>query len=209
MIEHVLSYISQLAIGFINETGSLGIALLMALESACIPVPSEVIMPYAGYLVTEGKFGFWQVVFWGTLGQTFGSVVTYWLGATEGRVLLEKYGKYVLIKKSHIHHADKWFEKYGHRAVLFGRLVPVIRTFISLPAGLSEMSFKKFLTYSVIGIIPWTIMLAYLGVYLGENWQSLKSYFHGVDALVAVGIVGLVGYFAFKAHKKRQNKVGH
>ncbi|KKR18505.1 MAG: hypothetical protein UU65_C0002G0060 [candidate division CPR2 bacterium GW2011_GWC1_41_48] len=178
--------------------GYFGVAFLMALESACIPVPSELIMPYAGFLVSKGSFGFWQIVFWGTVGQTFGSIVTYWIGATEGRILLEKYGKYVLIKKSHIEHADKWFDKFGPRVVFFGRMVPVIRTFISLPAGLSEMSFSKFVLYSVLGIIPWTIFLGYLGVYLGDNWNSLKVYFHGADAIVFGAIIGGAGYLIYK-----------
>ncbi|MDI6717007.1 MAG: DedA family protein [Actinomycetota bacterium] len=202
MAEHILASLAQIITGLIKDMGYFGITILMALESACIPVPSELVMPFAGYMVSAGAFGFWQIVLWGTIGQTIGSIITFWIGATGGRSLLEKYGKYLLIRTDHIHHADRWFERYGHKVVFFGRLVPIIRTFISLPAGMSKMSFAKFVLYSVIGIIPWTAMLAYLGFYLGENWYILKTYFHGADVIIAVAIVGCIAYILYNKARK-------
>jgi len=202
MAEHILASLAQIITGLIEDMGYFGITILMALESACIPVPSELVMPFAGYMVSAGAFGFWQIVLWGTIGQTIGSIITFWIGATGGRSLLEKYGKYLLIRTDHIHYADRWFERYGHKVVFFGRLVPIIRTFISLPAGMSKMSFAKFVLYSVIGIIPWTAMLAYLGFYLGENWYILKTYFHGADVIIAVAIVGCIAYILYNKARK-------
>jgi len=160
-------------------------------------------MPFAGFQVFQGNFSFWPVVFWGVVGQTVGSIITYWIGSTEGRVLLEKYGKYVLIRKSHIHHADKAFEKYGNKIVLIGRVLPIIRTFISLPAGLAEMPFGKFLLYSVVGIIPWTIMLTFLGVKMGDNWEKLRIYFHQADLLVIVLLFAALVFILIKRKQKK------
>ena len=205
----ILHFITETVTGIILGMGYFGIVILMALESACIPVPSEVVMPFAGYQVFKGNFSFWPVVFWGVVGQTIGSVITYWIGSTEGRLLLEKYGKYVLIRKSHIHHADKAFEKYGNKIVLIGRVLPIIRSFISLPAGLAKISFKQFLLYSVIGIIPWTIMLTLLGVNLGENWEGIKTYFHQADILIAIMILATIIFAIRRKKLKRNRKAAH
>ena len=199
----ILNYIAQIVSNLILSAGYFGIMILMALESACIPIPSELIMPFAGFQVFQGNFSFWPVVFWGVVGQTVGSIITYWIGSTEGRVLLEKYGKYVLIRKSHIHHADKAFEKYGNKIVLIGRVLPIIRTFISLPAGLAEMPFGKFLLYSVVGIIPWTIMLTFLGVKMGDNWEKLRIYFHQADLLVIVLLFAVLVFILIKRKQKK------
>lgn len=169
----------------------------MALESACIPVPSEIIMPFSGFLVAEGKFLMWQVVLWGTLGNLVGSAIAYFIGYYGGRPLVEKYGKYIFVSRRDLILADKWFLKYGQSAVFFGRLLPAIRTFISLPAGIAHMDFKKFCFYTFVGSLIWAYALAYAGVVMGENWQRLKVYFEKFDyiiiALVIIGAIWWIG----------------
>lgn len=197
----ILDLIANTAIFVIERFGYWGIFAGMFLESACIPVPSEVVMPFSGFASSRGILSFWGVVFIGTIGQVLGSALTFQIGKNGGRRLLEKYGKYLLISKHDIKKADAWFEKYGEVTVLFTRMMPVIRTFISLPAGISQMGFGKFLTYSTIGIIPWTIMLAYVGVKMGENWEKIREIFHGLDLIIAaVGIV--IVFFYLKTHLK-------
>lgn len=193
MISNLLSWLASLIISVISVSGYFGIAVLMVLESACIPIPSEVIMPFSGYLVSTGQFVLWQVVLWGAVGNLIGSILAYLAGFYGGRRLVIKYGKYVLISERELELADSWFKKYGAVSVFFSRLLPVIRTFISLPAGISRMDFKKFCLYTLVGSIPWSFALAYIGVKAGEHWDYLKNYFHKFDIVIAVLIaVGIV-----------------
>lgn len=193
MVSNILSWLATLIISVISTSGYFGITALMALESACIPIPSEVIMPFSGYLVSIGHFVLWQVVLWGAVGNLFGSAVAYWVGFYGGRRLVEKFGKYVLISKYDLELADGWFKKYGQIAVFFSRLLPVVRTFISFPAGIARMDFKKFCLYTLLGSLPWSFVLAFIGLKAGENWGYLKTYFHRFDSifvvLIAVGII--------------------
>jgi len=178
---------------------------LMALESACIPIPSEVIMPFAGFLVWEGKMVLWQVVVWGAIGNLFGSIVAYAVGYYGGRRIIEKYGKYILISGHDIAIADSWFSRYGQSAVFFSRLLPVVRTFISLPAGVTRMNFKKFCFYTLLGSLPWSFMLAYAGLIAGERWDFLKIYFHKFD--LAIGIFIAAGLVWWIWRHVKNNKI--
>lgn len=193
MASLILSTISNWVMGVISATGYGGIILLMAIESANIPLPSEVIMPFSGFLVASGQLNLWLVALAGAIGCVVGSVVSYWIGAWGGRPLIEKYGKYILFSHHDLDIADRWFKKHGETTVFVGRLLPVIRTFISFPAGISRMHFWRFIIYSFLGSFPWTLALAFLGQKLGENWENLRGYFHGLDwvilGLIVLGIV--------------------
>ena len=172
-----LLLIGSFIIEFISDAGYLGVTVLMALESACIPVPSEVIMPFSGFLVFEGRFALWPVVVWGAVGNLIGSIIAYLIGFYGGRPLVKKFGRYFLISAHDLEKADHWFKKYGQSTVFFSRLLPVVRTFISLPAGISRMNFKKFSFYTLAGSLPWSFALTYGGLIMGESWSSLKIYF--------------------------------
>lgn len=191
MIASILAWLSSIIISVISTTGYWGVFGLMALESACILVPSEVIMPFSGFLVWEGRFVLLQVVLWGAIGNLAGSIVAYAVGAWGGRRVVEKYGRYVLISGHDLELADNWFKKYGQATVFFSRLLPVARTFISLPAGIARMDFKKFCVYTLAGSLPWSFILAYAGLIAGENWDYLKVYFHKFD--LAIGILIILG----------------
>lgn len=186
---------------FISALGYWGIAIGMAIESANIPLPSELILPFGGYLVSTGQLNFWGAVMAGTVGGTVGSVASYYLGLRGGRPLLLRYGRYVGINYRKIEIADRWFERYGEATVFFTRLIPIIRTFISLPAGVARMNFKKFVIYTFLGSLPWSIMLVYVGVKLGENWQLIKPWFHRLDIVVAVGIIAAIAYYFIKRRR--------
>jgi len=176
----------------------------MALESACIPIPSEMIMPFAGFLVWQGQFSLWQVVLWGALGNLVGSIIAYIIGYYGGRPLVEKYGKYIFVSRRDLESADKWFLEYGQGAVFFSRLLPIIRTFISLPAGIAKMNFKKFCLYTFLGALLWSYFLAYAGLIMGENWENLKIYFHKFDLVIGILIIlGIIWWI--KRHLSQSN----
>jgi len=177
----------------------------MLLESACIPIPSEVIMPFSGYLVFTGRFMIWQVVFWGALGNLVGSALAYWVGLYGGRPLVEKYGKYILVSNRDLETADKWFLKYGQKAVFFSRLLPVVRTFISLPAGIAKMDFKKFSFYTFAGSLPWSFALAYVGLKTGENWVGIRVYFEKFDYIIATALILAILWWIWRHVRYRSN----
>ncbi|MEK7503841.1 MAG: DedA family protein [Patescibacteria group bacterium] len=198
MIYELFALLSSLIVNTISSLGYFGVAFLMALESASLPVPSEIIMPFAGFLVFTGKFSFWLVVFWGTIGNLIGSVVAYIVGYYGGRPLVEKYGKYVLISHHDLDMAQRWFEKYGKISIFFSRLLPVVRTFISLPAGVARMPFGQFCFYTFIGSLPWSLALTYSGMAAGDNWPILETYFKKFDWLIGVVIVLAVVFWIYK-----------
>jgi len=181
----------------------------MALQSACIPLPSEIIMPFSGFLVSQGIFSFWPTVIAGTAGSLFGSAAAYLVGAYGGeelvRKLIKKYGKYLLVFEYELDEAKEWFKKYGEAIAFGSRLLPVIRTFISLPAGIAKMDFKRFSFYTLAGSFIWTAVLTWLGVKLGENWDKLGSYFHKFDLLmIFLGILAAAWYVHHKLKKHRR-----
>ncbi|MEO0107614.1 MAG: DedA family protein [candidate division WOR-3 bacterium] len=191
----------------ISALGYLGVILLMAIESACIPLPSEIIMPFAGSLstsVTAGgvvhpaQFDLLLVGLAGALGCLVGSVVAYWVGVWGGRPFVERYGRYVLISKHDLDTADRFFARYGQAAIFISRLLPVVRTFISLPAGISRMNFAKFCLYSFLGSVPWCLALAWVGRILGQNWKHIEVYFRKADAAIAILIIAGVAWFLWR-----------
>jgi membrane protein DedA with SNARE-associated domain len=196
MLHSLLEWLSSIATGLIETFGHWGIFIGMVIESACIPLPSEVIMLYGGFKAEEGLLSFWPVVWAGVLGNLVGSVLTYWIGANGGRAFLQKYGKYLLINEKHIRTADRWFGKYGEWAAFFGRNLPVIRTFISLPAGIARMNFWKFTIYTFLGCIPWNWALTWIGFKLGANWASFEPYMkpvsYGILSLLILAVIWFI-----------------
>jgi len=200
----VLAFIDEIVIPFLQQLygalGYLGVGLAMAIESAMVPLPSELILPFAGFMVSDPTqiepitgqpWNFWIVVIVATIGNTLGSLVAYGIGAWGGRPFLERYGRYLLIREHEIEAADRFFEKYGAATVFFGRLLPIVRTFISFPAGVTRMPLGKFIIYSTAGALPWSIALVYAGVVLGENWVEIREMLKPFDLLIAV-LVGLL-----------------
>jgi membrane protein DedA with SNARE-associated domain len=199
-------FIFSWLVGAISQTGYGGLAVLMALESACIPLPSEVIMPFSGYLVSTGRFNLWAVATVGALGCNLGSTVAYRIGARGGRSAVLRWGHYVMFSADELERLDRFFHKYGGAAVLIGRLLPGVRTFISLPAGVGRMAFLRFQIYTFVGSWPWCFALAYVGMVLGNQWHSnptLQMFFHRFDwAIVGVLVIG-VGVFLWRRWRAR------
>jgi membrane protein DedA with SNARE-associated domain len=194
--------------GLYQSIGWAGVVVAMAIESACIPLPSEVIMPLAGWmLVKEAGLDVYHLLwagFYGAAGCTLGSAVAYWMGALGGRPLLLRYGRYILISQHHIATADRWFERWGEATAFFSRLVPVVRTFISLPAGVSRMHFGKFLVYSFLGSFPWSLGLAYAGFLAGEHWETVRRAMRPLDIPIGIVILLAVAIFAYRNLKARR-----
>jgi membrane protein DedA with SNARE-associated domain len=189
-LEHVLGIVAAWVKHCITVLGYPGVMGLMAMESACIPIPSEVIMPFSGFLVQSKVFAsLHAAALSGAFGEAIGSSIGYLAGMYGGRPFLDKYGRYLLIRKRDMDRTTRVFDKFGEPVVFIGRLLPIIRTFISFPAGVARMSFAKFLAFSVVGSVIWCYFLTYVGMVLGRNWQSVRTYFHGADKVVAVLIV--------------------
>jgi len=179
-----------------------GVVLLMAIESACIPLPSEIIMPLSGWMLIADKgLGVEYVVLaglCGAVGNVIGSVIAYWVGAWGGRPFLHRYGKYVLVSHHDIEVADRWFDRYGDRIVFLSRLLPAVRTFISFPAGIAKMKMGKFLLYSFLGSFPWSVGLAYGGYLLGQNWERIREVMRPFDIPILVIFLALVTFFIWR-----------
>jgi membrane protein DedA with SNARE-associated domain len=203
MVTAILEFLARFIISVISSTGYLGIVLLMAIESACIPLPSEVIMPFSGYLVSVGRFKLAWVAVAGALGCNLGSLVAYYVGSLGGRPLVEKYGRYVLLTRHDLAMADRFFARYGDWAVFIARLLPVIRTFIALPAGIARMNVARFHLYTFLGSLPWCWVLAYAGLKLGERWTTLREYFHRFDTVIGILIVLGAVWFIHNRWKNR------
>ncbi len=198
MLGTIIGPIAALIVATISSGGYLGIIALMALESACIPLPSEIIMPFSGYLASTGRFDLVLVATAGAVGCNVGSTVAYAVGHYGGRPLVEKWGAYILVSRHDLALADRFFARFGGITVFISRLLPVIRTFIALPAGIAHMPQAKFQIYTFLGSWPWCFGLAYVGAVLGERWNSdpaLRDFMHRFDAvIVAVIAVGIIWY---------------
>ena len=195
----------NLILDWISNYGYLGILFLMALESATLPVPSEIVMPFAGFLVySEGNMSLIGVILVGSIGCSIGSIAAYAVGHYAGRPLILRYGKYILLRERHLVSAEKWFAKYGDKATFIARLLPVIRTVISLPAGIAKMNFKKFVLYSFVGSVPWTAWLAIVGYWLGSEWEEISGWFRGLDIVVVVVGIALIVLW----YMRRSGKLG-
>jgi membrane protein DedA with SNARE-associated domain len=199
MSEKILAVLASFIIATISASGYAGVAFLMAIESACIPLPSEIIMPFSGYLVHTGQLKLFWVATAGALGCNLGSLVAYWIGALGGRPFIEKYGRYVLLNHHDLERAEHFFHRFGGITVFLGRLLPVVRTFIALPAGIGRMPQLRFHIYTFLGSWPWCFALAWFGVKLGQAWETdprFKAAFHrfhlAVEILLLVGVVWFV-----------------
>jgi membrane protein DedA with SNARE-associated domain len=189
VLASVTDKLATFATDVVGDLGLPGIFLLMAPESACIPIPSEATMLFAGFNVSEGEYPLWAAVAVGSVANLVGSWIAYAVGYYGRLELLEKHGKALHIKPSHLAWADRWFERYGAPAVFFSRMLPIIRTFISLPAGVARMPFWKFSVLTLAGCIPWIFMLTFIGQQVGANWEDWKDSLHYVDYTAAVLIV--------------------
>jgi len=203
MLTSLVELLGRFVIAVISQAGYPGIVLLMGIESACIPLPSEIIMPFSGYLVYTGRFKLAWVALAGAVGCNVGSLVAYYVGALGGRPLAEKYGRYVLVTRHDLELADRWFARYGDWAVFFARLLPVVRTFIALPAGVARMNFLRFNLYTFLGSLPWCLALAYAGLKLGERWTILRQYFHRFDTAIVLLIVIAGAWFVRNRWRNR------
>lgn len=195
MLEKLIGLLAAWIISVISSLGYGGIVLLMAIESACIPLPSEVIMPFSGFLVYIGEMSLFYVALAGAVGCVVGSIPAYYLGVFGGRPLVEKYGKWILMSPHDLELADRWFTNHGEITIFIGRLLPVVRTFIAFPAGISRMHMGKFVIYTFTGSFIWCWLLAYAGMKTGQHWENLKVYFHEFHYVIAaVFAVFLVWY---------------
>ena len=195
LVEFITSVISSLGYG--------GIFFLMILESALIPIPSEIIMPFSGFLVSSGKLGSVGVILAGSLGNLVGSVITYYLGIRLGRAFLIKYGKYILFRVHHLVWTEQLFQKYGDKISFVGRLLPGVRTYISLPAGIGKSNFSKFVVYTLVGSIIWNSLLTYGGIQLGRSWQHIDKYSRYLDIIAVVAIAIFIVWIVFSNTRNR------
>ncbi len=207
MLDHVISVLVTWIVEVISAAGYFGVVLLMAIESACIPLPSEAIMPFAGYLASIGQFSLIGAATAGALGCNVGSTIAYVIAAHGGRRAFERWGAYVLVSHTELDHAEKFFARYGAATVFVGRLLPVIRTFIAFPAGLARMPMLKFQIYTFLGSWPWCFALAYVGYVLGTRWDSdpaFRNFFHRFDvAIVAVVLAGFAWFIWSRWRQRR------
>lgn len=208
MIARIIELLSVFIVATISTLGYAGIVLLMAIESACVPLPSEIIMPFSGYLVYTGRFNLWLVGIAGAFGCVVGSLAAYWVGMYGGRPLIEKYGRYLLVSRHDLDLADRWFDRFGEVIVFASRLLPVIRTFIAFPAGVARMNLKKFVIYTFAGSLPWCLGLAYAGQKLGEQWDknpTLKTLFHRFDFVIGIIGVAAITWWVWRHVKHVRN----
>ncbi|HEY1462800.1 MAG TPA: DedA family protein [Terriglobales bacterium] len=203
MTEKIVTVLFLFIKSLVAATGYAGIAILMGIESACIPLPSELIMPFAGYLVFTGTMKLVWVATAGAIGCNLGSLIAYEIGCYGGRPLVERYGRWILLTRRELDWADRFFARWGYLAVLIARMLPVIRTFIALPAGISRMPRLRFHVYTFLGSWPWCFALAYIGMKLGANWRELGKYLHKFDAVIIVTLAAGFIYFVWSHWQNR------
>lgn len=204
MIDSILAFLSRFVEYLIATFGYWGVFGGMVVESANIPLPSEVIMPLGGLAAAQGTLNIWLVILAGTMGNVTGSLISYAIGYYGGRPFIDRYGKYIFFTHEDMDKAEKWFAKYGHEAVFISRVLPVVRTFISLPAGIARMSLTKFTIYTFIGSFIWCIIWAYIGFVLGKNWETLHHQLRWLDYLVAAALLALIIYWVAKKIKEKR-----
>ncbi len=210
MLEAIDAFVLPFIDSLYSTFGYAGVLIAMTIESAAIPLPSELILPFAGWSVSRGlvepltgaPWSYWGAVIAGVLGNTAGSLLSYAIGAFGGRPLVQRYGRYVLISAHDLEIAERWFARYGEATVFFSRMLPIVRTFISVPAGVARMPLWRFVLFSVLGAIPWVMLLVWGGMVLGDHWLELKHSLKGLDYVVAGGILLLVALFVWR-HVKR------
>lgn len=210
MIDQIIALLTNFIINFIGTTSYLGVFVLMTAESALIPFPSEVTMPFAGYLASLGKMDVYLLIFIGAFANLFGSILAYALGYWGEdhvvRKLIKSYGKYLLISIHEYERSEKWFRKYGEKIVFISRVLPVVRTFISLPAGIAKMNFVRFSVLTFLGSLIWSAFLTYIGFVLGKNWHSLEVYYRKFEYAI-IGVLALIAiYYIYHKIKKLKEK---
>ncbi len=198
MTAKIVALVASFVIATISHLGYGGIVLLMALESACIPLPSEIIMPFAGYLAATGAMTLWAAALAGAIGCQIGSLVAYYIGAYGGRPFVERYGRYVLFSHHDLDLADRWFSRHGNITVFVARLLPAIRTFIALPAGISRMEIWRFNLYTFTGSFIWSLGLAWIGMKLGSHWDTLGPYFHRSETAIGAFLVAGAAWYLYR-----------
>lgn len=203
-LESLIAQVGLFVIHIISTLGYGGVFVAMAIESACIPLPSEIILPFTGYMVFLGRFGLWQATLAATLGNLFGAMVAYYVGVWGGRPFLKRYGRYFFFNEQEFAWTERLFARHGEITVFLGRVLPVVRTFISLPAGIARMNPVKVAFYSVIGALPWCFLLIVAGEKLGAKWNALKPFFHRFDLLIGVFVVLSLAYWIFRHFRKRE-----
>jgi membrane protein DedA with SNARE-associated domain len=194
MTLRILEFITQL----VSTSGYLGIFITMTLESMLVPIPSEAVMPFAGFLAYEGKMDIWIAVLVSSAANLLGSTIAYLIGKYLGRGFVERYGKYVLLNMHHVEMVENWFRKYGTVTILFSRMLPVVRTVNAVPAGIGKMDFTKFCLYTFLGSLPWNLALVCAGYFLKENWNLLEKYTFYIDVVAVAAILLLLVYIAKK-----------
>ena len=202
LFNSIITYITS----FISSLGYPGIFSLMVVESAMIPIPSEIIMPFSGFLVATGKLSFFEVVLAGSFGNLIGSIITYYLGIKIGRPLIIKYGKYIFFSESHLRFTEKLFERLGDKISFIGRLLPGVRTYVSFPLGIAKANLIKFIIYTLIGSLIWNALLTYAGLRLGSNWQSFHKYSPYLDIVAGIMIIAFAVWFIYKMKNMSMNK---
>jgi membrane protein DedA with SNARE-associated domain len=209
VIERIIGYLAGFIIAVISAGGYLGVVLLMAIESACIPLPSEVVMPFAGYLVYTGRFDLLAAATAGAIGCNLGSTVAYYVAVYGGRPVIERWGRYVLIRTHDLDRAEQLFDRFGSVMVFVGRLLPVIRTFIAFPAGLARMRMLPFQIYTFVGSWIWCLVLAYIGFILGDRWNSdpqFRRIYHALDLVIVVLLVAGIAWFVWSHWPKKSGR---
>jgi membrane protein DedA with SNARE-associated domain len=206
ILTDLFAFIGSFALSTISQLGYAGIFFLMMLESMIVPVPSEFVMPFAGFLVSQGSFNGILVIFAATLGSIAGSLIFYYIGKTSGHTLVQKYGKYVLVDTEDIKKTEVWFNKRGDLTIFLARLIPVVRHLISLIAGIGKMNVKKFTIYTILGAALWNGILMYLGMFLGQHWNEVSQYLEGLDIIIVVLLIVGCLYFVYR-HLGRKKKI--
>ena len=200
----MLEWIEHLITDYLGAYGYQAVFVLMVLESACIPIPSEVTMVFGGFLVSRGELDFFWVAMLGTIANVVGSWIAYWVGLRGGRPLIERWGKYIFLREHELDRAEAWFARRGDMAVFVSRLLPVVRTFISLPAGVARMPFGKFTLYTFLGCLPWTFALTWAGLILGDNWETVLRYGEPISWAIAIAGVAFIAWWLVKRARAKK-----
>jgi membrane protein DedA with SNARE-associated domain len=207
VLSQVLASIGQFAVNAISSLGYVGVFFMMMLESMVFPLPSELVMPFAGYLISTGEFTFLMVFVFSSMGSLAGSSLSYAIGRFGGKGFLRRYGKYLLLDEDDLKSSEEYFRKKGEITILIGRMIPVVRHLISIPAGFANMKFWKFILYTFLGASIWNMFLAYLGYLFGKNWATIRHYTEYLSIVVAILLVLGFAYFAYKhVYSKRKGK---
>lgn len=204
LLEPILAPISAFILSTISDLGYGGILICMAIESACIPLPSEIIMPFSGYLVSTGRFTLWAVALAGSAGNVLGSWAAYAAGARGGRPLAGRLARWRIIRMDEYDLADRWLKRHGLKVAFWTRLLPIVRTFVSFPAGAARVPFGKFTLYTFLGSLPWSLALAYVGVLFGEHWERIRTVWRGFD-LVVLGGLAVLFLLWLRWHRRRRD----